>query len=371
LIPIDIFGGILLKEEMQLRSGASIKKIDSAEASKKNYLTRSTLARMHLMPTGEPVAFEIAPDGSVVYYFDPTKVAEAPPEIWYFPRSRKDSMTLPSGNVIERMSVKNAALCGYYPEEKLRRMHYEVEEEPVAYTVKADKSILYFYDKKTARKLPQMCVKCGKDIRYRRKLCEKCYEKDMEVRRREGDAYRNASYNMDRARTLFFDLELTGVYDHDEILSITIVDGYGELVMDTLVKPIKNRSWRRTEKIHGITPDMVTDAPTMEELAPKVREIFDNADHIIAYGVSTDYSHIKYIYETEEERNRLHDKVWCCANEFVRYAHENRPDLRHASLTDAMACFEIEWEGIAHSSIADTLGCRKVWEALFPNYYKN
>lgn len=360
-----------MKEEMQLRSGASIKKIDSAEANEKNYLTRSTLARMHLMPTGEPVAFEIAPDGKVVYYFDPSKVVEAPPEIWYFPRSKKDSLELPSGNVIERMSVKNAALCGYYTEEKLNRMHYEVEEEPVAYTVKSDKSILYFYDKKTARRLPQMCVKCGKDIRYRRKLCEKCYEKDMEIRRREGNAYRNASYNMDRARTLFFDLELTGVYDHDEILSITIVDGYGELVMDTLVKPIKNRSWKKTEKIHGITPDMVTDAPTMEELAPKVREIFDNADHIIAYGVSTDYSHIKYIYDTAEQRDKLHDKVWCCANEFVRYVHENRPDISHASLTDAMACFGIEWEGIAHSSIADTLGCRKVWEALFPNYYKN
>ena len=331
MIPIDIFGGIPLKEEMQLRSGASIKKIDSAEASKKNYLTRSTLARMHLMPTGEPVAFEIAPDGTVVYYFDPSKVTEAPPEIWYFPRSRKDSMTLPSGNVIERMSVKNAALCGYYPEDKLKRMHYEVEEEPVAYTVKSDKSILYFYDKKTARKLPQMCVKCGKDIRYRRKLCEKCYEKDMEVRRREGDAYRNAFYNMDRAKTLFFDLELTGVYDHDEILSITIVDGYGNLVMDTLVKPARNKSWKRTEKIHGITPDMVTDAPSMDELAPKVREIFDNAEHIIAYGVSTDYSHIKYIYETEEERQKLHDKVWCCANEFVSFFVKAMTDLISSS----------------------------------------
>lgn len=360
-----------MKDEIQLRSGASIPKIDSREAGEKKYLTRSTLARMHLMPVGEPIAFEIAPDGNVVYYFDPSKVTEAPPEIWYFPRSRKDQMTLPSGNVIERMSVKNAALCGYYPEDKLRRMHYEVEEEPVAYTVKSDKSILYFYDKKTARRMPQMCVKCGKDIRYRRKLCAKCYEKDMDVRRREGDAYRNAEYHMDRARTLFFDLELTGVYDHDEILSITIVDGYGELIMDTLVKPAKNKTWKRTEKIHGITPDMVVDAPMMDELAPRVREIFDNADHIIAYGVSTDYSHIKYIYDTEAEREILHGKTWCAANEFVRYAHEHLPDLKHASLTDAMAVFGIEWEGIAHSSIADTLGCRKVWEALFPNYYEN
>ena len=29
----------------------------------------------------------------------------------------------------------------------------------------------------------------------------------------------------------------------------------------------------------------------------------------------------------------------------------------------------IGWDGIPHSSIADTIACMKVWEALFPNYY--
>jgi transcriptional regulator with XRE-family HTH domain len=89
------------------------------------------------------------------------------------------------------------------------------------------------------------------------------------------------------------------------------------------------------------------------------------------YGVSTDYSHIKHIYSEGAERDSFKEKIRCCANEFVRYTHEVRPDVVHASLTDAMACFGIEWEGVAHSSIADTFGCRKVWEALFPNYYCN
>lgn len=360
-----------MKETTELRSGVSIRKITTQEAEKKKYLTRRQLAQMHLMPLGDPIAYEEGPDGKEIYYFDPNRVAEAPPETWYFPQSKRETMTLESGAVIERMTIKNAALCGYYPEDKLLRMHYEPKEEPVAYAVKSGKTVVYLYDKKTARKLPQPCVLCGKGIRYRRKLCEDCYEAEMAVRRAEGDAHRNASYGMEREKVLFFDLELTGVYDHDEILSITIVDGNGELIMDTLVKPAHTHSWRRTEKIHGITPDMVVDAPGMDALAPRVREIFDAADHIIAYGVSTDYSHIKYIYETEKERKALHDKVRCCANEFVRYIHERRPDLIHASLTDAMACFEIEWEGVAHSSIADTLGCRKVWEALFPNYYVN
>ena len=118
--------------EMKLRSGATIHQMSSAEAEKKHYLTRNTLSRMHLMPSGEPVAYDIAPDGDIVYYFDPSKVVEAPPEQWYFPRSRKETMTLPSGTVIERMSTKNAAANGYYTQDRLYRMHYEVVEEPVA-----------------------------------------------------------------------------------------------------------------------------------------------------------------------------------------------------------------------------------------------
>lgn len=54
----------------------------------------------------------------------------------------------------------------------------------------------------------------------------------------------------------------------------------------------------------------------------------------------------------------------------MRYAHENRPDIDHASLIDAMKCFDIEWRGVPHSSIADTFACRDVWDRLFPNYYK-
>lgn len=360
-----------MKNQMKLRSGATIYQIARTDADKKNYLTRRTLSQMHLMPSGDPIAFDVSPDGDIIYYFDPSRVIEAPPETWYFPKSKKDVMTLPSGSVIGRMSAKNAASCGYYSAERLSKMHYEPIEEPVAYTVKADRSILYFYDKRTANKLPQLCVKCGKDIRYKKKLCESCYNEDLAIRRAEGDAYRATCFGMDRARTLFFDLELTGFYDRDEILSITIVDGFGDLIMDTLVKPTHTNKWKKTEKIHGITPEMVEDAPTLAEISPRIKEIFANADHIIAYGVSTDYSHIKYIYDTPEERDALHDKVRCCANEFVRYTHEVRPDVVHASLTDAMACFNIEWEGTAHSSIADTLGCRKVWEMLFPNYYCN
>ena len=360
-----------MEKTMTLRSGAVIKAITKKEADSRNYLSRQTLSELHLMPQGEPVAFEISEGGSIIYYFHPERVVEAPVDLWYSPTSRKETYTLESGTVIERMSIKRAAACGYFTSERLAKMNYEVIEEPVAFTYRQDKSLVLFYDKKTCKRMPLMCVRCGKAVRYKKKLCEGCYEKEMEIRRAEGDKLRSASYDMEKKNVLFFDLELTGFYDHDEILSITIIDGNGDLVMDTLVKPAHKKKWNKTEKIHGITPDMVTDAPLLTDIIPQIKEIFAGADNLIAYGVSTDFSHIKYIYDTEEERNALHDKVRCCANEFVRYIHEHRPDVEHASLIDAMDCFGIEWEGVPHSSIADTYACRKVWNVLFPNYYKD
>lgn len=363
-----------MKTTLKLRSGATIACIDEATAAKKRYLSRSELELYHLMPSGDPVAFANNPDGSVKYFFDSEHIVEAPPEHWYRSENtkadKKETVTLESGTEIPRMNSKRAASRGFYTKERLAQMNYETVEEPVAYTIR-DGEQMFFYDKHTATRLPLMCVKCGKDIRFRRKLCAACYEEDMEVRRAQGDEHRSAEYHMKRERVLFFDLELTGFYDRDEIISVSVINGCGDVVMDTFVKPVHTKKWKRTEKIHGITPEMVQESPTLADLIPKIKQMFDDADAIIAYGVSTDFSHIKRIYDTEEEREALHAKICCCANEFVRYIHEHRPDVVHASLTDAMECLEIAWDGIPHSSIADTIACKKVWERLFPNYYED
>lgn len=360
-----------MRTSITIRPGVNVPYMGKSAAEAKNLLTRNDLNKLHLKPAELPCAFSENSDGSVIFFFDPDGVTEADPEKWSFSYQKNDRICLESGNVIERMSVRRAFSCGYYTKEKLEQLHYEAVEEPVAYSIKKDGTFIYFYDKKTAVRLPLMCVKCGMFVRYKKKLCEHCYELDLAERRKEGNEYRSSPFFMDRARVLFFDLELTGFYDRDEIISISIVNGFGDLVMNTFVKPTHTQKWKKTEKIHGITPEMVEDSPTLDELVPRIKQLFADADAIIAYGVSTDYSHIKTIYDSEEEREELHRKIRCCACEYVRYIHENEPELVHASLSDAMECLGIEWDGIPHSSIADTYACRKVWEALFPNYYIN
>ena len=358
-----------MRTKLELRPGVIIHAITDEAARTKQYLTRAELKKFHLKSTALPCAFKENADETVVFYFSPDTVEEAEIDDWHFSYSKEQIEVLPSGTVIDRMSTRRASSYGFFSKERLAQIHFEPVEEPVGFSLRKDGTKTYFYDKKTCIRQPLMCVKCGKHPRYKKKLCESCYAIDLAERREIGNAYRSQHFNMKRENVIFFDLELTGFYDRDEIISISIVDGFGRLIMNTFVKPTHTTKWKKTEKIHGITPEMVQNSPTLEELIPQIKEIFANADNIIAYGVSTDYSHIKYIYETEQERLALKSKIRCCAFEYVRYMHENHPELVHASLTDAMACFGIDWEGVAHSSIADTYGCRKVWERLFPNYY--
>ena len=348
--------------------------ISPKQAQQRHLLSEESLQKMRLVPCGAPVARAALKDGAVTYYFDPNKVKEAPPNYKYgkgFSAAAPDRDAEERGNEPRRVSPRQAAVEGLYTAEVLSRMYYEPPATPSAYYIKKSGERVLLFDRAACRRLPLPCAKCGNTPRYRAKLCEKCFKSELAVRRAAGDQKRGAYYGMDPARVLFFDLELTGVYDHDEILSVSIVNGHGQTVLHTLTRPLYKKRWKRTEKIHGITPEMVKDAPTVADIAPTLREILDNAQRLIAFGTATDFSHLRRLYKTREERNRMHDKMLDCATEFSRYIYEHEVALTHLSLTDAMTHFSLEWEGVAHTSLADTFACRKVFEALFPHYFES
>ena len=158
-----------MKESMRTSSGAVIPRMTAEQAEARSYLTMSLLDKMHLMPVGDPVAYSAAADGSPIYYFDPCRVREAPPENWYIPDEADliQPMRLENGTLIGRMSTRRAAELGYYTRERLAQMHYDVPPEPAAYTLRGDRSVIYFYDKSAAVRQPLMCVRCGREVRIR------------------------------------------------------------------------------------------------------------------------------------------------------------------------------------------------------------
>ena len=349
--------------------------LSAADAKRRGLLSERMLARLGLTPKAAPIAYVKNESGALIALFDPNRVGTgAPAAVHTVPPPKKERPALPprgEDGELPRISARRAEQLGLFSKEALTRSFYEPTEEAVAYYIRKNGIRVELFDKEACRRLPMPCIRCGEGVRYRAKLCQACYEEELAEKRRVGDARRAAYYGKNPAEILFFDLELTGVYDHDEVLSITIINGLGETLMDTLVRPQRKRRWPRTEKIHGITPEMVKNAPTMAALTPRLVDIFGGAKHLIAFGTSTDYAHLRRIYKTRTEQGRLRAKLIDCAAEFSSYIHEHEIDLVHRSLTDAMAHFSLAWDGEAHTSAADTEACRLVFHTLFPHYYES
>ncbi len=354
-------------------SGKAVKKAPG-DKPPKNCLSREELQTLHLIPTADPVCYIKNEFGDVKFFFNPDNVKVAPAEIWYSADFDEDNSTrLYNGVHVPRIDKDGAELLGYLNDAQLSERHLTRVEAPCAFILSPNEEsgeveTVFYYDVHTCLRQPLSCVRCGKGDRFRNKLCRKCYEKDMLKRRREGDVHRASQVGYDRAKVIFFDLELTGVYPYDEIISVSITDGWGNELMDTLVRPEHRKNWKTTVRIHGITPEMVKHAPLLSELTPKIKAILLGADILVAYGISTDYAHIKKIF-TPKEQELLVQKNRCASKEYVRYISEYEPDINRSSLVSATEYFGIEWSGTAHTSIADTHACRLVWEKIFPGYY--
>ncbi|MBE6670392.1 MAG: 3'-5' exonuclease [Ruminococcaceae bacterium] len=398
-------------EKLVIHSGKAIPRAGGNKPPR-SCLSRSEMRTIHLMPTADPICFTQNEDGSVSFYFSPDNVTVTPAEIWYS-EGKDDSEALyelPDGSFIPLIDKYNAETLGMFTAEHLHENHLTIVEAPCAFFVENEEKFgddlcdeygkydddsadddteysgteegrenshifpdrdgnrVFLYDIRTCKRNPLMCVRCGNGERFKNKLCRRCYEKDMLIRRRSGDVYRASVKGINRGKAIFFDLELTGVYPYDEIISVSITDGYGNEIMDTLVRPEKRKQWNATVKIHGITPAMVENAPYLRELTPKIKAILLNSEIIVAYGISTDYAHIKKIF-TEDEQKILEKKLRCCAKEYVRYISEYEPDINKSALVSAMEYFKIEWTGSAHTSMADTHACRFVWDKIFPACY--
>lgn len=74
-------------------------------------------------------------------------------------------------------------------------------------------------------------------------------------------------------KTVYLDLETTGLESTDEALSIALVGDDGETLLYSLIKPQKRKRWPKAEAIHGITPQKVKDAPTLDDLKPQIADI--------------------------------------------------------------------------------------------------
>ncbi|KAA9133444.1 3'-5' exonuclease [Marinihelvus fidelis] len=67
------------------------------------------------------------------------------------------------------------------------------------------------------------------------------------------------------------DTETTGIGNDCEIIQVGIIDGHGNTLLDTLVKPSNAMSWPDAEAIHGISPEAVANATGFAEIQDKIQ----------------------------------------------------------------------------------------------------
>jgi DNA polymerase-3 subunit epsilon len=92
------------------------------------------------------------------------------------------------------------------------------------------------------------------------------------------------------ADPLFLDTETTGLSDRDEICEIAVVNLAGEVLIDTLVKPTKPID-HNTSQIHGITNEMVANAPTFGDLLPRLEQVLRGRE-VLVYNAEFDEAKI-------------------------------------------------------------------------------
>ncbi len=90
-----------------------------------------------------------------------------------------------------------------------------------------------------------------------------------------------------RGNFYIVDTETTGFHPTDEIIQIGIIDGSGQTVMETLLRPRKHIP-ARASMVHGIYDDDVADAPLFDEVYEQVQDLFADSD-VVAYNMDFDW----------------------------------------------------------------------------------
>ncbi len=102
-------------------------------------------------------------------------------------------------------------------------------------------------------------------------------------------------YCKNESKMIVVDIETTGLnFWDDEICKISILDGFGNVLLNSYIKPVLHQEWLSAQHINHISPQMVANAPHLYELIPVIRGIFEGADKLVFYNADFDLSFIAH-----------------------------------------------------------------------------
>jgi DNA polymerase-3 subunit epsilon len=189
-------------------------------------------------------------------------------------------------------------------------------------------------------------------------------------------------------KTLFLDTETTGLNaKYEELVELSLIDDKGNVLINTLLKPTKKTEWKQAQAIHGISPEMVKDAPTFADIAEQFFTLVNQPNQeLVIYNKSFDlpfleivlpkrYSQIEklnvpYSKSKTSFLNKIEIPTHCCMLEFASFYgqwDDYRQSYKWQTLLFASDVVGYEFEGKAHRSLSDTKACHAVWQFLEEN----
>lgn len=163
---------------------------------------------------------------------------------------------------------------------------------------------------------------------------------------------------------LYLDTETTGLGADAEIIEVAlvevaVVDDGGVVLLNTLVNPGRSIPAAATA-IHGITDDMVADAPTATEVVARVLDLARGRT-VVIYNAAFDVQFFPGLQEVATA-------VECCMRRHAEWRgqwSEWHEGFKWHKLTVAAKDAGHDWGGgTAHRALADAQACRTVWQWL-------
>lgn len=185
---------------------------------------------------------------------------------------------------------------------------------------------------------------------------------------------------LNRDNLICLDCETTGLdptkengIPRAEILTLSIIDGYGNVLFDQMFKPEYITEWSGAEAVNGISPQMVSEAPAIKEYLSEIQNIFDAKTEILGYNVVFD---VRFLKEAGITIDNVDERiVHPTMQDFALVYGDYNPtydDYKWQKLTTAAAYIDYEWTGKAHGSLADAQATLALAEWLYDkgNYHK-
>ena len=173
--------------------------------------------------------------------------------------------------------------------------------------------------------------------------------------------------NIDPSRIIVIDTETTGLDpEKDEVLSLAILDGNGNVLFNDYVRPARRKRWPNAARINGITWADVKDKRTIRDRSCEIESLFKNAQLVVGYNTDFDLRMLKAsglviethsVYDVMKHYASIHNggryaKLAQCARHYG-YAYDAHNALEDAKAT--LHCYKMlsEEVPVAVATVAD------------------